>query len=191
MQPVDSPHVSPKCYHPIEIIGPRKRKRLGALSLAERVELNRQLIKDDVESGLIRPSHNEFGSPIILCVKPMARFDYAFIFRGLNEATSKDAYPFPRVDDTLDELKEANFYTHLDLASSFWLFRVRKEDVHKTTFMTHDDLMEWVAMPLGMCNAQSMFQRMMNNILRDILYKFVTVYLDDVFYLQSHPSGAP
>jgi hypothetical protein len=43
-----------------------------------------------------------------------------------------------RMDDTLDELKDANFYTHLDLASSFWQVRVRDHDIHKTAFQTHD-----------------------------------------------------
>jgi hypothetical protein len=55
-------------------------------------------------------------------------------YYGLNEVTRKDAYPLPRVDDTLDELKDANFYTHLDLASSFWQVRVRDKDIQKTAF---------------------------------------------------------
>jgi hypothetical protein len=79
------------------------------------------------------------------------------------------------VDDTLDELKDANLYTHLDLAYGFWLVRVRDQDVHKTAFQTPDGLMEWVAMPFGLCNAQVTFQRMMNDILRD-------------FYISSLPS---
>jgi hypothetical protein len=101
-------------------------------------------------------------------------------YRGLNEVTRKDAYPLPRVDDTLDELENANIDTHINLASSFWQARVRDQDIHKTAFQTHDGLMEWVAMPFGLCNAPTTFQRMMNDILRDILYKFVTVYLDDI-----------
>jgi hypothetical protein len=84
------------------------------------------------------------------------------------------------VDDTLDELKDANFYTHHDLASGFWQVRVRDKDIHKTAFQTPDCLMEWVAMPFGLCNAPAKFQRMMNDVLRDFLHKFNTVYLDGV-----------
>jgi hypothetical protein len=101
-------------------------------------------------------------------------------YRGLNEVTRKDADPLPRVDENLGELKDANFYTRLDLSSGFWQVRVRDHDIHKTAFQTIDGLMEWVAMPFGLCNAPSTFQRMMNDLLRDFLHEFVTVYLDDV-----------
>jgi hypothetical protein len=84
------------------------------------------------------------------------------------------------VDATLDELKDTSFYTHLDLAYGFCQARVRNQDVHKTAFQTLDGLMEWVAMPFGLCNNIATFQRMMNAILRDLLHKFVTAYLDDV-----------
>jgi hypothetical protein len=97
-------------------------------------------------------------------------------YRGLNEVTHKGSYPLPRVGDTLDEQKAAIFYTHLDLAFGFWQVRVLEEDVHKTSFHTHNGQMEWVAMPFGLCNAPAKFQRIMT----DFLHKFVTVYLDDV-----------
>jgi hypothetical protein len=57
---------------------------------------------------------------------------------------------------------------------------VRDKDIHKTAFHTHDGLTEWVAMPFGLCNAPATFQRMMNDILRDFLRKFGTIYLDGV-----------
>jgi hypothetical protein len=156
-----------------------RRQRLNILSPAERAELNRQL-KDAVEASVIRPSYNDFGSPITFVRKAYGSLRLCIDYRGLNEVTRKDAYPFPRVDDTLDELKDENFYTHLDLASGFWQVRVRDQYVHKTAFQTPNGLMEWVAMPFGLCNAPVTFQRMMNDILRDFLHKIVIVYLDDV-----------
>jgi hypothetical protein len=84
------------------------------------------------------------------------------------------------VNDTLDELKDANFYTYLDLAYGFRQVRVRDYDIHKAAFLTPSGLMEWVVMPFGLCNAPATFKRMMNDILRDFLQKFVNVYRDDV-----------
>jgi hypothetical protein len=84
------------------------------------------------------------------------------------------------VNDTLDGLKGANFFTHLDLVSRLWQVRVREEDIHKTAFQTHDNMIEWVAIPSGLCTSLATFNRMMNDILRDFLHKFVTVYLDDI-----------
>jgi hypothetical protein len=179
LQPVNSPHVNRQWDYPIETTGPIKRQRLNRLSHAKRNELNRQL-KDAMEASLTRPSYSEFGSSILFVRKgdgsPRLRIDY----RGPNKVTRKDAYPLPRVDDTLEELKDAIFYTHLDLVSGFWLVRVRDQDAHKTAFQTHDGFIEWVAMPFGLRNAPATFQERMNVILRDILRKFVTVYLDDV-----------
>jgi hypothetical protein len=74
--------------------------------------------------------------------------------RGLNKVTRKEAYPLSRVDDTLDELKDANVYTHLDLASRICQVRVRDDEgIHETAFQTLDGPMEWITMPFGMCNA--------------------------------------
>jgi hypothetical protein len=178
LQLVDSPHVSRQWDHPIETTRPMKRQRLNKLSPAERAELNRQL-KDAVDSSLISPIFH-LGSPILFVRKADGSLRMCIDYRGLNEVARKDAYPLPRVDDTLDELKDANIYTHLDLASCFSQVRVRDQDIHKTAFQTLDGLMECVAMPFGLCNASYTFQRMMNDILRDFLHKFVTVYLDDV-----------
>ena len=96
----------------------KRQLLINGLSLAERAELNRQL-KDVVDAGLIRPSYSEFGSPILFVRKADGSLRLCIDYRGLNEVTRKYAYPLPRVDDTLDELKDSNFYTHLDLASCF------------------------------------------------------------------------
>jgi hypothetical protein len=125
-----------------------RRRRLNKLSPTERAELSRQL-KDVVEAGMIRPIiYIEFGSPIIFVRKAYGSLRQCIDYRGLiNEVTRKDAYPLPRVDDTLDELKDGNFYTHLDLASCFSQVRVRDQDVHKTAFQTPDGLMDRLCIP--------------------------------------------
>jgi hypothetical protein len=118
LRQVDSPRMSRQWDHPIETIGPMKCQRLIRLSLAERAELNRQL-KDAVEASLICPSHNEFGSPILFARKADGSLRLCIDYRGSNEVARKNTYPRPRVDGTLDDLNDANFYTHIDLAPSF------------------------------------------------------------------------
>jgi hypothetical protein len=118
LQHVDSPHVSREWDHPIETTGPMRRQRLNRLSPAERAKLNRQL-RDAVEAGLIRPSYSEFGSPILFVRKADGSLRLCIDYSGLNEVTRKDAYPLPRVDDTLDNLR-TRFFTYtltLPLAS--------------------------------------------------------------------------
>jgi hypothetical protein len=83
-----------------------KRQRLNRLSHVERAKLNRQLNDAIMEGGLIRPSHNEFGSPIMFVLKANGSVRLCIDYRELQEVTRKDAYPLPRVDDTLDELAD-------------------------------------------------------------------------------------
>jgi hypothetical protein len=102
-----------------------KRQRLNRLSHAERAELNRQL-KDAIKSSLIRPSYSEFGSPIFFVRKADGSLRMCIDYRGLNEVTRKDAYPLPRVDDTLDELEiEMKLFTTIPELTGIYLWPPR------------------------------------------------------------------
>jgi hypothetical protein len=107
-QPFNSPHVSRQWDPPIETTCLMKRQRLNNLSHAERAKLNRQL-KDAMEAGMIRPNYFEFGSPILFVRKGDGSLHVCIDYRGVNEVTRKAAYSLPRVDDTLDELKDVDF----------------------------------------------------------------------------------
>jgi hypothetical protein len=83
---------------------------------------------------LIRPSHIEFGSPNFFVRKPYGSLRLCIDYRDLNEVTRKDPYPLPRVNDALDELMSALFYTGLDLASSFLQVGAREKGIQETEF---------------------------------------------------------
>eukprot|EP00731_Ephydatia_muelleri_P003311 Em0001g3311a len=101
-------------------------------------------------------------------------------FRQLNSVTRKDAHPIPRIDETLDALHGACWFSTLDLASGYWQVKVAPEDREKTAFTTPYGLYQFCVMPFGLCNAPSTFQRLMELVLAGLHWSSCLVYLDDI-----------
>ena len=104
-------------------------------------------------------------------------------FRYLNAVTIKDAYPIPRIDESLSKLGDAKFFTTLDLGSAFWQVPLRKKDREKTGFACELGLYQWKRMPFGLCNATATFQRLVAQALTRVTKKYgnlVMCYVDDV-----------
>ena len=170
-------------------IGDAKPFKISPYKIApHKLEAVREEIREMLEKGVIVPSKSPFSSPIVMVPKKDGSNRMCIDYRKLNDLTVKDAYPLPRIGQTIDALQGAGVFSSLDLASGYWQIPVAAEDRHKTAFCTPDGgLYECLKMPFGLTNAPPTFQRNMNDIFKEDLYKHVLIFLDDVLTFSKTP----
>lgn len=152
-------------------------------------EVDKQ-INEMLEQGIIRNSNSPYSAPIWIVPKKMdasgnQKFRLVVDYRKLNEITIADKFPIPNIDDILDKLGHAKYFTTLDLAKGFHQIEINHDDIPKTAFSTSSGHYEWLRMPFGLCNAPATFQRLMNTILAKYVGKICFVYLDDIIIFSS------
>ena len=142
-----------------------------------------QEVQNLLALGLIQPSYSPWASGIVMVKKKSGELRFCCDFRPLNDVTVKDAFPLPRIDESLSRIANAKIFTSIDLAWAFWQIPLKKRDRRKTAFACELGLFEWRRMPFGLCNASATFQRSITRALQKIQQRHgsvVMAYIDDI-----------
>uniref|UniRef100_A0A8C7XG91 ribonuclease H n=1 Tax=Oryzias sinensis TaxID=183150 RepID=A0A8C7XG91_9TELE len=138
-----------------------------------------------LDSQVIRESSSPYASPIVLVRKKDGSLRMCVDYRQLNRKTRKDAFPLPRIEESLDALCGAKWFSTLDLASGYNQVSVNERDRPKTAFCTPFGLFEFNRMPFGLCNAPATFQRLMERMFGAEHCQSLLLYLDDIIVFSS------
>jgi transposase InsO family protein len=140
----------------------------------------KEYIQEFTESGLLRPSNSPYGALALIVKKKDGGPRVVIDYRALNDMTIKDKYPLPLMDEMFDQTHGAQYFTKIDLRSGFHQIRLKEEDIEKTAFRTRYGSYEYTVLPMGITNAPGTFMRLMNETFKDMIDRWVMVFLDDV-----------
>ena len=142
-------------------------------------------IEDLLSKGIIEPSSSPYAAPIVVVRKKNGDIRLCCDYRALNAVTRRDSFPLPRIDDCLDAIGGSAFFSTLDLKSGYHQVAIAEEDQAKTAFICPFGLYQWRRLPFGLSGAPMTFQRVMNQVMSDLIFKIVLVYLDDLLVYSS------
>lgn len=137
-------------------------------------------INDLLNKNIIRPSRSPYCAPLVIVPKKDKSLRICVDYRELNKVTKKSAYPLPLVADVQNRLQGSVIFSTIDLMSGYWQIPIAESDIEKTAFSFGHEfgLYEFLVMPFGLTGAPSTFQRLMNDLFRDVAC--VIVYMDDI-----------
>ncbi|KAM8702319.1 hypothetical protein ACLKA7_004983 [Drosophila subpalustris] len=143
-------------------------------------EINKQ-VDELLAKGCIEPSNSPHSAPIVMVKKKTGKWRLCVDFRQLN---NKDAYPLPRVQHILDQLREAHYITSLDLKDGYWQIPMEKASRPLTAFTVPGrGLFQWKVMPFGLHSAPATFQRALDRVIRPEMLPHAFAYLDDIIVI--------
>ena len=146
----------------------------------EESKVLKEYIEENLKKGFIRPSESPAGYPVLFQMKKDGTLRLCVDYKKLNEVTIRNSYPIPLISEIIEKVKDAKYFTKLDLRSAYNLVRIHPGDEYKTAFRTKYGHFEYLVMPFGLRNAPATFQSFINMVLRPYLEKFVILYLDDI-----------
>jgi hypothetical protein len=153
----------------------------------QQLEVTRKYIDANVKKGFIRESTSPAGAALFFVDKKDGGDRPVVDYRRLNDMTTKNRYPLPKISELQDRLAKAKIFTKLDLRAAYNLIRMKKGEEWKTAFRTRYGHYEYQVMPMGLSNAPATCQALVNNTLREYLDIFVVAYLDDILIYSVKP----
>ena len=137
-------------------------------------------VQEMLEAKVIEPATSPWAANVLLVKKSDGSHRFCVDYRFLNKATKRDCYPLPRIDNCLESLGGSVFFSTLDLRSGFWQTEIAQEDRDKTAFITRSGQYRFTVLSMGLTNAPSQFQRLMDLVLAGLIWQACLVYLDDI-----------
>lgn len=147
---------------------------------AEELEAAKKYITENLHKGFIVPSSAPFASPILMARKPGGGLRFCVDYRKLNAITKKDVYPLPLIDEMLQRVPKAKYFTKIDIRQGFHRIRIHPDSEDLTTFKTRYGSFKYKVMPFGVTNGPATFQRYINTVLGEYLDDFTTAFVDDI-----------
>ena len=192
--------------HDIELLDHEPFKERFCRIAPPLVEEVRQHIQEMLDGGAICPSQSPWCNAVVLVRKKDGSLCFCIDFRRLNAKTKKDSYPLPQMQETMESMVGAWYFSCMDLKNSFWQVKMSEKACQYTTFTVGSigvyeflrmpyrlcsapamfqrlmgmGVYEFLRMPYGLCNAPAMFQRLMQNCLGKLNLTYALIYLDDV-----------
>lgn len=127
-------------------------------------------IKRLLELDIIEPveQYSKFQSPLVVVPKKNGKLRMCVDMRQVNKVVLKDSHPFPSFEQISAKLSGAKYFSKIDLKDAFYHVMLDRESREITTFITHLGPFRFKRLVMGCSAAPEIFQRIMENMLRDI-----------------------
>ena len=144
------------------------------------LQVLKKFFDENLAKGFIRASSSPAVSPVLFARKPGGGLRFCVDYKAFNAIIVKNRYPLPLIQETLDRLARAKYFTKLNIVAAFNKIRMAESEKWKTAFRTRYGLFEFLVMNFGLCGAPSAFQDYINDILHEHLNTFCSAYIDDI-----------